>query len=94
MKRVRSASPDAQSAKEEAEVAYKTVLAAAEEANRTRNEIQQELQNIEEFLNAQHTQPKEIYELADQVIKITIPYEEKEIKELAEKVKNILKNAK
>uniref|UniRef100_A0AC35F6W6 Laminin subunit beta-1 n=1 Tax=Panagrolaimus sp. PS1159 TaxID=55785 RepID=A0AC35F6W6_9BILA len=69
------------------EVAHKTVLAAAEKANRTRNEIQQELQNIEEFLNAQHTQPKEIYELADQVIKITIPYEEKEIKELAEKIR-------
>lgn len=89
LKRVRNASPDAASAKQEAEVAHKTVMAAAEQANRTRNEILAELKAIDEFLKAEHTQPKHIYELAEQVINITIPYKEKEIQELADKVRNI-----
>uniref|UniRef100_A0A7E4V2G9 Laminin subunit beta-1 n=1 Tax=Panagrellus redivivus TaxID=6233 RepID=A0A7E4V2G9_PANRE len=93
LKRVRAVSPEAIAAKAEADRVHGEVNANFEELNQTRADLIEMNEKFEEFLGANHTEPSEVYELADEVINTNIPYGEVQIQELADKIRQKVNEA-
>uniref|UniRef100_A0A914C176 Laminin subunit beta-1 n=1 Tax=Acrobeloides nanus TaxID=290746 RepID=A0A914C176_9BILA len=87
LKRVRDSTPFVVSAKRESDSALDMVSSTAQQANKTRQDLEKQIQEIHDFLNSERATPDDVRSLVEQVLNITIPFDEKQIQELAEKIR-------
>lgn len=80
--------PNSKAAQEATRRAYETVESAAKLANETKKALENQISDIKEFLENENANPETIQAVVDEVLAISIPFDENKIRELSEEARH------
>jgi hypothetical protein len=86
LKRVREAMPSVEATQRATDEALRAAQEEVEKANRTRVALTRQINETRSFLESERNTPADIADLVEQIMNITIPFNEDQIRKLSENV--------
>lgn len=94
LKRLRESKTDIEATRRESEEALHLAKAEVEKANVTKLALEKQINETKKFLDSDLARPDDIQSRIDQILNITIPFNEEQIQKLSEDVRIFLINTK
>ncbi|KAI6236382.1 Laminin subunit beta-1 [Aphelenchoides besseyi] len=94
LSRLRETSPETTESQQFTRSVHDQVEAAARTANETKQRLENQIKEIREFLDADQATPDGIQTVVDEILAITIPFDEEKIQELSKQIRDKVLEAK
>lgn len=80
--RVRESKPELSNTKLESEDAMRIANSEVERINQTKTTLEKQIEQMKIFLESERARPEDIQTRVDQILNVTIPFNEEQIREL------------
>ncbi|KAI1733245.1 laminin EGF domain-containing protein [Ditylenchus destructor] len=87
LQRIRETSPDIEATRRDSDEAFRIAKAESDKANQTKSDLEKQIKLTKDFLEAEHARPEDIQAKVDQILNVSIPFTQEQIKELAENIR-------
>lgn len=89
LSRVRESKPEIYETKLESEEALRIAKQEFERINQTKTSLENQIEQMKLFLESERARPEDIQLRVEQILNVTIPFDEGQIRELSQNVKNL-----
>lgn len=73
----------------ESEEALRIAKQEVERINQTKTSLENQIEQMKLFLESERARPEDIQSRVEQILNVTIPFDEEQIRELSQNVKNL-----
>ncbi|CAD5219384.1 unnamed protein product [Bursaphelenchus okinawaensis] len=94
LQRIRDTVPETNAAERSTSEALRNVEQAVKLANHTKDALNKQLDEIKQFIDSERTGPEQLQNIVNEILSVSIPFTEEQIKEMSDKIKEKVSSTK